>query len=370
MNSSYEASRIADGFAQLASIFMPNTGALIEADLNRRKANNIDADTNRTNVDATRLAADRDRIMSERAVIDQQRAAAVELANIFASGADLNDPTTRGAAAAAVAKMKDGLQYGPSGVTGLTTYVDPNFVPDNEDFSRVIVGSGVVNGWDQTPTGTMDAETNKLIANDADNASLEKRKQMELDNETQLAKAGLKGGGKTPNPLDVTPETSGELATMLATSLASNFGVDAENVDPKLLTALQAEVAQAYQNRENAAVAIQDVLAGLAVDGDGNLIRATDAASPPPANAKGGGAGPGIGGAVDTALAVLLSGVMPQTSMGIINQARSGQPAQAAPAAAPAQGGQPLTAIGPNGERIMLDPATNQWVPVGPRRGP
>lgn len=41
-----------------------------------------------------------------------------------------------------------------------------------------------------------------------------------------------------------------------------------------------------------------------------------------------------------------------------------GPPPAAAPAAAPAGGAAPVTATGPNGEKVQLDPTSNQWVPA------
>lgn len=371
MQPGYEVSRIADAFQSLSSILMPNTAGLIEADLAQAKKGNLVADTNRINVDAGRLAADRDRLKAETAMTDQERLAAANLAQILATG-DLTDPAVRAAAAAATAMMENGLANGPAGLTGLSTYANPDFVPDNESFSRVILGTGVVDDFGKTPTGFYDSETNDLVANDADNRSLELRN--DADNATTIKTTEMElaaPGGKDRNPVDVTPKGAQELADLLASNISAEFGVDVENIDPKLLRRLTAQVADGYQAKENAAAAIADVLSGLEMV-DGQLRVKGEKGNEEQASGWGQG----------DWLNALLAGVMPSLaptmlpSLGTSGAAATAQPSASAPAPsasastpAPAPAGTPIIKRNPQtGQMVMLDPATNTWKPVGPVR--
>ncbi len=161
---------IAKGFQALMSVFAPNSSSLIDADMKRREGARIDADTNRIGVDATRLAADRARLEAEAARTSGFSAADAAMADILSDPAfDPADPAWRRRLAGAAAGTENGMADGPGGITGFSSYVDPYFAGDEQGFSNILTGTGVVPDYANTPSGQRVTEGGLDRRNAADN---------------------------------------------------------------------------------------------------------------------------------------------------------------------------------------------------------
>lgn len=323
---------IAAGFQTLADILVPNSQGLIDADLARHKRDNTVADTQRTYADAARIDADRIRLATEAARTQGYMSADADLEAILSDPAfDPTSPLWRGKIAAAAVRAENGLKDGPAGVTGFTSYVQPNFVPEDQ-FSNILSGTGVVTDFANTPTGQGRALANDAALNDADNAAALVRDQNDPT--------------KVPS---ITPKIAGDFDKLLADRLVQMYGEDAvAGMDPALTAAIRSEAVNNYLQTPNADAAIAEVLTGLQA-ANGTIVRpapATPAGAAAPAAADQGS---------------WFSGLM-QGLMG----APAAAPA-ANPATAPAQAAPPLTATNPHtGQKIFLNEATGQWEPLGP----
>jgi len=175
----------------------------------------------------------------------------------------------------AIAGAPGGFQHGPGFATGSSTFINPNFVNES-DFSRVLLGTGVVGAHSGTPAGhraALDAQAAqaaaKLEADNAHNASslanALTRTQMEQDG----AMARTIYQGQNPNasnraPLDVSPQDANGLMKRTAEVLLSMYP-DAEP-DPEVLSTIMPRVSQLYQVSRNAEMAIQQALAEIPLE--------------------------------------------------------------------------------------------------------
>lgn len=356
---------IAAGFAALASALIPNSQGLIEADLARYKRDGLIADTNRTNVDATRLAADRARLQAEADRTNGYIAADKNIAAILADpGFNPADPAWRAKLAAASAGVEGGLSEAAPGMTGAATFINPNFAGSPDAFANILMGTGVVDDYGKTQPGftadlTAQGQRNDATiagdaaANAADNtraldvARIQAQAEMDrLKYATTTpvtpgaAGSATAGAGKVATPLTIKPGDSAKFAEAIAGQIEQLY--PGAVVDPALLQQLTSEATTLFQTNRNADAAIAEVLSGLTATtqdeswwptGDTTRVQrgsAQPAVAAPPAGPSGAPAAP-------TA------------------------PASSASAA-------PITATDANGRKIMFDPATNQWVPLGPVR--
>lgn len=169
-------------------------------------------------------------------------------------------PEGRAKLISVLSQTPEGMKLGPGFATGAASFVDPNFVESDADYSRVLAGTGVQPNWSQTPTGYAQGLQNNID-------------QQGLINQGNLAKEALSiklgGGGGTGSrtPLDLGPNDAQGLAELLSGMLASQYG-DA-TVDPEAMRQLQTDAASLYQQTRNAQVAADRAmeLADLAVTG-------------------------------------------------------------------------------------------------------
>jgi len=283
-------------FGMLARALVPDAGAAIKADQARLDSNYRIAQTN----DVYAQTALRQQELEQ----EQSFAAAQSaLADFLASGADFSDPNARAQFMASVARTKDYMKNGPGFAAGATTYVQPGFANDN-DFSRIMLGTGVVGDWGGTPTGFAAKEAGLDRRNDADNetlrfnnaadntralesvdktiagafsrAMLGNANRTDMNNADNAAEmdrlkyrtehptAPASAGGQGRAPLTVTPQGQAKLNEMLAAALASQYP-DA-SVDPGVVDALSAKVAENYQRTRNAQQAVLDTINGAGLE--------------------------------------------------------------------------------------------------------
>lgn len=344
---------IARGFDILARALIPSVNDIIAADQARLKSQEIVANTGRLNADAARIAADRDRLAAQAAQLNAYRQAASDLAAVLTNeGVNVSDPQTRARLAAMAVQMQDGLEKAPSALTGLGTFIDPNFAGSDDAFANILLGTGVVGDYAKTRPGFDAAERNDLAeamieqdrARDvarmeADARMQSARAQAELDakaraevqrlqNEGRLSETRLKAelaaqgapsGG--PAPLTITPAIRDRLQEQLEGALEQAFP-DA-SADPALMNELLADLTQRYSQTRNAELALQQVLSGLGtVDGGGWFAR--------------------------------------DRIMRITPSEATAPAADAAPETAPG-GSQPIVKYDRLGRKAVFDPATGRW---------
>ena len=171
------------GFSALAKAFAPQSASSrISADLNGRRAGFVTAQTG----------------TEQQKLLDAQRAAAsLQAAQQAVLNGDMTEEEARRAFASALLGTEDGLQYGPSAAMGMSTFVQPNFLPDDQ-FSRALLGTGVVANHAGTPSGHAADNQNAIAMNDADNQTTiatnnadndRALTQTELDNKRAMAVA-------------------------------------------------------------------------------------------------------------------------------------------------------------------------------------
>jgi hypothetical protein len=163
MAGSIENPQIAAGFAALSRALNPDPSAMIEADLNRRRGGLIDAQALSEAAQGRSFDATAGLRNTEASQI-QGRMSGLEAFAAALTGLDMS--TQEGRAALAAAAAQAGLD--PQNMTGSATFVNPNFASPN-DFSNILLGTGVVNGFGDTPTGAGNALANAAGMNDADN---------------------------------------------------------------------------------------------------------------------------------------------------------------------------------------------------------
>lgn len=258
---------IAKGFSVLANVLgRPSANSAIEADLNRTKRDAIVA---QTEIDRQKLAAMR-----------EQQANQVLLSSILAGNPDLTDPAARADMMSAIAGTENGMQYGPKFATGATTFINPNTY-NEQDFSNVLLGTGVVNSYGDTPTGqgrALEQDTSKyqsglanaLTMNNQDNQTAISNNRMDNDGamarliwETQHPNGST---SRTGTALDVSPDDTSNLWDIAQERILAQFP-DTEAIDPEVQAALMPRISQVYQQTRNAEIAIQQVLSEIGLEG-------------------------------------------------------------------------------------------------------
>lgn len=345
---------MARGFSILADAFAPNAEREINADLARHRRDGMVA---QRQLDEQKLSQARD-----------LQANQVMLQSILAGDPDMADPAVRADLMSTLAGVDGGLQYGPKFATGAATFMQPQFA-DEADLSNILLGTGVVGSYAQTPAGTKAgfaadlerqaaADAGAFARTEATNSNAVTREQMTIDaanarhadslanalTQEQLRQDGSMAraiyqaenptatGGKTP--LDVSPADSEKLWEQIDARLVAEYP-DATVIDPEVRAAIMPRVAQLYQQTRNAEAAIQQALGEIGLEqygqddswwptGDTQHLRVRKAAAAPAAAEK-----PGAG---------------------------------VAPSAAPGAFQEGQTATGPNGEKIVF--RGGQWVPL------
>lgn len=241
---------IAQGFQALQSAFFPNPNAVIEADLRRREGLNIDADTRYRDASTANIAQQTSDLAYKAAELQK-------LVDTMA-GADLTNPATRAALAAA------GLGSGtdPSALAGMSAYANPKFAAP-EDLATIFIGTGAADNYGQTQPGYREGLQNNL-----DQLGVQGQNRLnELDwfaanPGARVSGSGVPGGG---TPLDVSPMDAANLQALTMETIAQVAGVTSEtlNVDGTYLNALNGLVSKYYQQSRNAQLAISQALADM-----------------------------------------------------------------------------------------------------------
>ena len=260
--------RIAAAFQGLSRALGGNDPqAIINADLDRRRGGLIDARAVTEGARAGAINAEADISRQELADLQVRAQGIQDLA--AAMGLDLSTPAGRQAAAAAA--IQAGVD--PDVVTGFTTYTDPQFAND-DDFSRILLGTGVVNGQRDTPTG-FDAQLQSEADIALERALLGQEtdiREAEIDAETDILRAEI-GAQADRDIAAMRDEDADEAAQISTTEMNRVFNQFVETiqalsgpieVDPGALQGARALLRDALAaNGGNADAAIQEVLRGL-----------------------------------------------------------------------------------------------------------
>lgn len=149
--------RIAQGFRNLMGAFGGAGAAdIIQADLDRRRGNLIDAQVTTEGAQADSYNALAGLRRTEANEILAQRRALEE----FGAALGLDMSTQEGRTAAAAAAAEAGITSDQ--LAGYSTFSQPNALPDDA-FSRVILGTGVVGSHGDTPVGTAEARAAEAL---------------------------------------------------------------------------------------------------------------------------------------------------------------------------------------------------------------
>lgn len=306
MISGIKDPNIASGFAALANILAPNASGMIEADLSRVKRDGMLADTRRTGADQARIEAVTRGTDATTATTTRENQAAADLAAILADPAfDPATPEGRRRISAAAVQARDGLAKGAAGVTGYSSYIDPNFAGDADAFSSILMGTGIVPNFANTPRGfeddqsrlradataknavTLQTNEDDNITSQANNAATNATSVANNANTAQTSEANAAaaqvaamerleystltpkapGAGVTPTPLTLNVEDGAKLNEAVGLQLESLF--DGAAIEPGAVAQIQTRAAQLYQTTRNAQAAITQAI------GEANLASVT-----------------------------------------------------------------------------------------------
>jgi hypothetical protein len=164
-----------------------------------------------------------------------------------------SDPAMRARAAGLAVTGYDDPRVGPPALTGAATFTNPNAFNPSE-LSNVLMGTGVVNSYGQTPDGYKLGLANEL--------------------ERQRIASTTGGAGKPPQVgFTALDDISGAVEPRLLSALLAanpNAGLTAEAIDPSVSAMVSDRVSQLFQtNGGNAqtaiAQAIQEMMTGDAL---------------------------------------------------------------------------------------------------------
>lgn len=247
--------RIANGFSILSRVLgAPNAQAAIEADLNARRRDLLMAQT----------ASERTDDLVKRN----------QLANTGIFQADIARMPDLSQTPAGIAQIfssvpgmgADYMRAAPGFVSGVrASGADPNFI-NSDDFGKILLGTGVVNDYGQTPQGQAIDNQNAM-----DLKALENQGRMDLQNDDQLFKienpnAALGGAAK---PTSYDPKEIGAIWEQVAGQLES-MGVTADGTTRNAI--MPGVVERMRTNGGNIDAAIADVMSQFdtqAVDENG-----------------------------------------------------------------------------------------------------
>lgn len=267
--------RIAQAFSSLAGALVPDAGALIDADLDRRRGGLIDAQTRTQGATANAQQALAGLRNTQASEIQQGIDGLAEFATAL-TGQDFT--TAEGRAALSAAAARAGVA--PDALTGYSTYADPNFVPDDDDFSRILLGTGAVASQAQTPSGFN--ATNELALQEALLGQQTRLQETEMEaaaaleramlaDETARREDDMRFGPDATSPEDREPPPSQSMSLldqerllgMFAQRAASLFPDGAAPEEGALRGALPRLMEELDRNGGNAMAAIETVLSGL-----------------------------------------------------------------------------------------------------------
>ena len=235
---------MAQGFQGLMSALGGgNVNGMIEADLNKGRRQLLTA---QTGVEGQKLTDMQFQTGNSRTLME-----------LLANPETLGSDEGRASLMSVLSGVAGGLQHGPGFATGAATFTDPNVFNPN-DLSNVLLGTGVVNGWGDTPAGHSDKLNNDVITTG-------------MDNDAAYVRALLPGGGSNRAPLTVSPDTTLDLDNMIAGALEAQY--PGASQDPQLKNLLRSRVSQHYQTTRNAQMAVdtamQEVQMALEGQSDG-----------------------------------------------------------------------------------------------------
>lgn len=342
-------------FNVFGGMFVPNVNAQIEGDLNAKRRDMLIAQTQGQNLENAKLQAAND--------------ARRRVGEFLAGNPDLTMDQNRASLMSILSGMDNGLQYGPQFATGSATFINPNFAGSESDFSKTLVGTGVVGNFAATPEGqrrdnaaTMDrqnsvnaaAAARQVSANEAaagrqtsaNQAAYERavlaqklaldrflagqtaateRSAYAQDAATQRATAAQDAAAARQQTAlasrDVSPEQVDALWAATNERLQQQYGTD--NIDPALVDALRLRASEAYQTSRNAERAIAEALSGVPVQYNDGWF---------------------------------------SDSLSLGQQPQAPAPAATPAASAGAAQSAPITATDKQGNKIMFD--GTKWVPV------
>lgn len=228
---------LAQGFSVLAdAIAGPSPTDIMNADYARRRSLYTDAQT-QNELQQT--------IAAQRSAYDLNA-----LQELLADPTAMSDPANRAYATSLLAGLDHGMQYGPGFLTGASTFTDPNlFSP--EDFSNVLLGTGVVSGWDNTPSGFQTKENNDL-------AQTLMQQQGAMDRQTsklEFQRDNPTSGSSTP--LEIQAKDVEDLKRGVRQTLASRLQVSPNTpVDPQVEDLIMRRATEIYQRTRNYQTAI------------------------------------------------------------------------------------------------------------------
>lgn len=319
----------------------PSPTALIEADYRRTQRDNLASDTaiNQQSLETMR----------------RQEAAMSELATVLGDPTLATTPQGRADLMSVLSQVPDGLKLGPGFATGAASFTDPNFVQSDNDFSRILAGTGVQPDWSRTPTGYQQGLDNLIQQNTADNA-------------TVLAAAGIKAAPGAPKPgslATVSPAVAIKFDEMTAAAIDAKFPGTA--VDPATMQLVSQRATQIYQSTKNAPLAIEQAMseAGLFADGQrdpgwGSALFPWDWAFEDKGTVT--AAKTSLGDVLAPAAPAPAAPTAPTAPLptpapvgtGVPGAAPAAAPTAPAPAASPGMG--PAVQANPDGTEFMLDP--------------
>ena len=232
--------QIASGFSNLAKVFgAPNAQAAIKADLAAKQRDYLLARTQGAQTDNTiknNQLANTGILQSDLARFNELSQTPEGMAQIFSSVPGMGD----------AAMMKNF----PAFLSGArASGMDPNFI-NSEDFGKVLLGTGVVNNYENTPQG----QQAKFAAD------LNMQDDEQLFNVEHPELAGRKSG---QNPTNYSPDNVGKIWEQTITTLES-MGLSADGTTRNLL--MPGIVERMRTNGGNIDQAIQEVLQDFTVE--------------------------------------------------------------------------------------------------------
>lgn len=224
-------------FDSIGSILAgPNPQALMQADYLKTQRDNVMSDTA---INTQKLAT-----------LKREEGAMSSLATLLGDPTLASTPEGRASLMSILSQVPDGLKSGPGFATGAASFVDPNFVQSEGDFSRILAGTGVQPDWGKTPTGYAAGLDNNLDVQTLRNAG-------------DLAVAGVKANtpGAGLKPLTISPAMSQKFADMMTETLTGRYGAGGVGaMDPQFMDDLTARAAEIFQTNRNADAAIRQAM--------------------------------------------------------------------------------------------------------------
>lgn len=251
----YQDPKIGRAFGNLAGVFTGANGLdVVKASVLKAQRENYEAES------VSKLAqADmyRHEVGSARGAQD-----------FLATNPDFSVAENRARLAALTLGMRDGLAHGAQANVGAATFAQPGAFNPN-DLSAVLLGSGVVRQFGDTPAGFAAAQQNLLdrqrIANDGALAVANVRGEAARDVADTRAEGAVDAAKARGGPLaPVSANTDRQMRTLIQQSLAARAGVEPQNltVPDATMASILSTAATGYQHSRNMVSAIDDAVEG------------------------------------------------------------------------------------------------------------